>query len=152
MAERNIGTVKWFSAPKGYGFIGRDDGEEDVFVHFSAVQMEGYKRLKEGQKVEFSVEEGPKGLQAANVIPVTSTEKETEEPLEEQFEATVEATPEETLEEISEETPEETPEETIEETPEESIEETPEETNEETPEETNEETPEETNEETNEAW
>ena len=132
MAERNIGTVKWFSAPKGYGFIGRDDGEEDVFVHFSAVQMEGYKRLKEGQKVEFSVEEGPKGLQAANVIPVTSTEKETEESLEEQFEATVEATPEETLEEISEETPEETPEETIEETPEEAIEETPEETNEET--------------------
>ena len=68
MAERYIGTVKWFSAPKGYGFIGREDGEEDVFVHFSAIQMEGYKRLKEGQKVEFSIEEGPKGLQAANVI------------------------------------------------------------------------------------
>ncbi len=68
MAERYIGTVKWFSAPKGYGFIGREDGEEDVFVHFSAIQMEGYKRLKEGQTVEFSIEEGPKGLQAANVI------------------------------------------------------------------------------------
>ena len=68
MAERYIGTVKWFSAPKGYGFIGRDDGEEDVFVHFSAIQMEGYKRLKEGQTVEFTIEEGPKGLQAANVI------------------------------------------------------------------------------------
>ena len=68
MAERYIGTVKWFSAPKGYGFIGRDDGEEDVFVHFSAIQMEGYKRLKEGQAVEFSIEDGPKGLQAANVL------------------------------------------------------------------------------------
>lgn len=111
MAERYIGTVKWFSAPKGYGFIGRDDGEEDVFVHFSAVQMEGYKRLKEGQKVEFSVEEGPKGLQAANVIPVTSEHVETEETLEEQFEATLEATPEETFEQISEETPDETTEE-----------------------------------------
>ena len=68
MTERYIGTVKWFSAPKGYGFIGRNDGEEDVFVHFSAIQMEGYKRLKEGQQVEFSIEDGPKGLQAANVI------------------------------------------------------------------------------------
>lgn len=67
MSERYLGTVKWFSAPKGYGFIGREDGEEDVFVHFSAIQMEGYKRLKEGQEVEFSVEEGPRGLQAANV-------------------------------------------------------------------------------------
>jgi cold shock protein len=68
MAERYIGIVKWFSAPKGYGFIGREDGEEDVFVHFSAIQMEGYKRLKEGQAVEFTIEEGPKGLQAANVV------------------------------------------------------------------------------------
>lgn len=68
MAERYIGTVKWFSAPKGYGFIGRENGEDDVFVHFSAIQMEGYKRLKEGQEVEFSIEEGPKGLQASNVI------------------------------------------------------------------------------------
>ncbi len=69
MAERIVGTVKWFNATKGYGFIGRDDGE-DVFVHFSAIQMEGYKRLAEGQKVEFSVEQGPKGLQAAEVTPV----------------------------------------------------------------------------------
>lgn len=68
MSERYVGTVKWFSAPKGYGFIGRNDGEEDVFVHFSAIQMEGYKRLREGQQVEFSIEDGPKGLQAANVI------------------------------------------------------------------------------------
>jgi CspA family cold shock protein len=86
MAERYIGTVKWFSAPKGYGFIGRDDGEEDVFVHFSAIQMEGYKRLKEGQAVEFSIEDGPKGLQAANVLlaeldeaPVEMPEEEAEE-------------------------------------------------------------------------
>jgi cold shock protein len=67
MAERLSGTVKWFNAAKGYGFIGREDGGEDVFVHFSAINMEGYRRLKEGQKVEFSVEEGAKGLQAAEV-------------------------------------------------------------------------------------
>jgi len=66
MAERFKGTIKWFSPSKGYGFIGREDGE-DVFVHFSAIQMEGYKSLKQGQVVEFSVEEGPKGLQAAEV-------------------------------------------------------------------------------------
>ena len=69
MSDRYTGTVKWFNATKGYGFIGRDDGE-DVFVHFSAIQMDGYKRLQEGQKVEFSIEEGPKGLQAAEVTPV----------------------------------------------------------------------------------
>ncbi|HMD87751.1 MAG TPA: cold-shock protein [Anaerolineaceae bacterium] len=69
MSDRFVGTVKWFNATKGYGFISRDDGE-DVFVHFSAIQMEGYRRLQEGQKVEFSIEEGPKGLQAANVTPV----------------------------------------------------------------------------------
>jgi len=68
MAERFTGTVKWFNASKGYGFIGREGGE-DVFVHFSAIQMEGYKRLKEGQIVEFSIEDGPKGLQAAEVVP-----------------------------------------------------------------------------------
>jgi CspA family cold shock protein len=66
--ERYVGTVKWFNATKGYGFIGREDGD-DVFVHFSAIQMEGYKRLEENQKVEFSVEQGPRGLQAANVTP-----------------------------------------------------------------------------------
>jgi CspA family cold shock protein len=66
MEERFIGTVKWFNAAKGYGFIGRDGGQ-DVFVHFSAINMEGYRTLKEGQKVEFSIEQGPKGLQAANV-------------------------------------------------------------------------------------
>lgn len=69
MAERFVGTVKWFNPAKGYGFIGREDGE-DVFVHFSAIDMTGYKQLKEGQKVEFSIETGSKGLQAAEVIPV----------------------------------------------------------------------------------
>jgi len=86
MAERYIGTVKWFSAPKGYGFIGRENGEDDVFVHFSAIQMEGYKRLKEGQEVEFSIEEGPKGLQASNVIIAESDGSNGDEPEEPQEE------------------------------------------------------------------
>ena len=60
------GTVKWFNASKGFGFIQRQSGE-DVFVHFSAIQMEGYKSLNEGQAVEFEVRKGPKGLQAENV-------------------------------------------------------------------------------------
>jgi CspA family cold shock protein len=67
--ERFVGTVKWFNATKGFGFIGHEGGE-DVFVHFSALQMEGYKRLEENQKVEFSIEQGPKGLQASNVVPI----------------------------------------------------------------------------------
>jgi CspA family cold shock protein len=61
------GTVKWFSSPKGFGFIGRDDGEKDVFTHFSSIQAEGYKALKEGDRVEFEIEQGLKGPQAANV-------------------------------------------------------------------------------------
>jgi CspA family cold shock protein len=61
-----IGTVKWFSNEKGYGFIAREEGE-DVFVHFSAISMDGYKSLTEGQRVEFDVVQGSKGLQAANV-------------------------------------------------------------------------------------
>ncbi len=69
MEERVAGTVKWFNAHRGYGFIGRD-GDDDVFVHFSAITMEGYRRLDEGQNVEFSIEEGPKGVQAAEVVPV----------------------------------------------------------------------------------
>ena len=60
------GTVKWFSNEKGYGFIERTEGE-DVFVHFSAIAMDGYKSLTEGQRVEFDVVQGSKGLQAANV-------------------------------------------------------------------------------------
>ncbi len=60
------GTVKWFNASKGYGFIKPEEGE-DVFVHFSAIQSDGYKTLEEGQNVEFEVTKGPKGLQASNV-------------------------------------------------------------------------------------
>jgi CspA family cold shock protein len=66
LSVREQGTVKWFNASKGYGFIQRQSGE-DVFVHFSAIQAEGYKSLNEGQAVEFEVTKGPKGLQAANV-------------------------------------------------------------------------------------
>ncbi len=62
-----IGTVKWFNAGKGYGFIEREDGD-DVFVHFSALQMDGFKTLEEGQKVEFDIVESDRGLQAANVV------------------------------------------------------------------------------------
>jgi cold shock protein len=60
------GTVKWFNAAKGYGFIQRENGE-DVFVHFSAIQSQGYRTLDEGSRVEFEVTKGPKGLQATNV-------------------------------------------------------------------------------------
>ncbi len=66
MAERIIGTVKWFNGSKGYGFIEREGGE-DVFVHFSAIQGDGYRNLEEGQRVEFTVEQGAKGPQASNV-------------------------------------------------------------------------------------
>ena len=59
MSERYVGTVKWFNATKGFGFIGREEGE-DVFVHFSSINMEGYKRLEPDQKVEFSIEQGSK--------------------------------------------------------------------------------------------
>lgn len=67
MNERITGTVKWFNASKGYGFIERQGGP-DVFVHFSAIQSDGYRTLHEGQTVEFTIEQGPKGLQAANVL------------------------------------------------------------------------------------
>jgi CspA family cold shock protein len=68
MSDRITGTVKWFNNVKGYGFIGREGGE-DVFVHFSSIQSDGFRRLEKGQVVEFSIEEGPKGLQAAMVVP-----------------------------------------------------------------------------------
>jgi len=63
------GTVKWFNAAKGFGFIQRSSGE-DVFVHFKAIVGDGYKSLNEGDTVEFEVQQGPKGLQAANVVKV----------------------------------------------------------------------------------
>ena len=66
MSDRITGKVKWFSNIKGYGFIERDEGA-DVFVHYSAIQEEGYRSLKEGQEVEFVIEDGPKGPQAADV-------------------------------------------------------------------------------------
>lgn len=69
MADREVGTVKWFHNGKGYGFITREEGE-DIFVHFSEIAMEGYKKLEEGQEVEFTVAEGEKGLQAQEVIPL----------------------------------------------------------------------------------
>ena len=64
-----VGTVKWFNAEKGFGFIARESGE-DVFVHFSAIQSTGYRSLEEGQAVEFDIAQGPKGAQAANVRPL----------------------------------------------------------------------------------
>lgn len=66
MADRETGTVKWFNAAKGFGFIEREKGE-DVFVHFRAINTEGYRTLEEGQKVEFTVTQGQKGLQAEDV-------------------------------------------------------------------------------------
>lgn len=65
----NNGTVKWFNAEKGFGFIEREDGD-DVFVHFSSIATDGYKTLEEGQKVEFDITEGQRGEQATNVVPV----------------------------------------------------------------------------------
>lgn len=74
------GMVKWFSNAKGYGFISPDKGEEDIFAHFSAIDMDGYKTLKKGQRVKFEVNNGPKGLQAAKItfnledLPTSETE------------------------------------------------------------------------------
>ena len=69
MTERVTGTVKWFNDGKGYGFIAREGGD-DVFVHFSAIQGNGFRSLQEGQQVEFTIQQGPKGLQAADVTVV----------------------------------------------------------------------------------
>lgn len=69
MSERIVGTVKWFNGNKGYGFIAQENGP-DVFVHYTAIMSSGYRNLMENQRVEFTVEQGPKGLQAANVVPL----------------------------------------------------------------------------------
>ena len=67
MAERCVGTVKWFNESKGFGFISQAEGE-DVFVHFRSIVGDGFKTLKEGQEVQFDIEKGPKGLTAVNVV------------------------------------------------------------------------------------
>ena len=63
------GTAKWFNESKGYGFITPDDGSKDIFVHFSAIKVDGFKKLIEGQAVTFEIEQSPKGVQATNVVP-----------------------------------------------------------------------------------
>jgi CspA family cold shock protein len=68
MSERVQGTVKWFNNAKGFGFITREEGDDDVFVHFRSIQGDGYRTLNEGQNVEFNLVEGPKGLQAEDVL------------------------------------------------------------------------------------
>ena len=68
MSDRICGTVKWFNNAKGFGFVTRQDSEEDVFVHFRSIQGEGFRTLSEGQAVEFTLTEGPKGLQAEDVL------------------------------------------------------------------------------------
>lgn len=70
MAEKLLGTVKWFNNAKGFGFINAEDRDEDIFVHFRSIQSEGYRSLNEGQRVEFTLVEGPKGLQAEDVSKV----------------------------------------------------------------------------------
>ncbi|MDI9779106.1 cold-shock protein [Pseudomonas sp.] len=69
MSGEQTGTVKWFNDEKGYGFITPEDGSADLFVHFKSIQKDGFKSLKEGEKVKFEAEKGPKGMQAANVRP-----------------------------------------------------------------------------------
>lgn len=71
------GTVKWFSNSKGYGFISPESGGDDVFAHFSAIEMDGYKTLKQGQEVEFELKEGPKGPQAASIHAAEASEAST---------------------------------------------------------------------------
>jgi len=71
MAEQEIGTVKWFSESKGYGFISREQSNDDVFVHHSSIDSSGYRTLAEGQKVQFTVTQGQKGLQAESVSAVS---------------------------------------------------------------------------------
>lgn len=70
MSNKILGTVKWFNSEKGFGFISPENGSKDVFVHYSAIQGDAFRILEEGQKVEFSVQDGPKGPSAANVTGV----------------------------------------------------------------------------------
>lgn len=70
MTDRLQGEVKWFNAQRGYGFIGLDNLDQEVFVHYSAIEGEGYLKLEKGQKVEFSIEDGPKGVQASGVVAI----------------------------------------------------------------------------------
>jgi CspA family cold shock protein len=69
------GVVKWFNNAKGYGFVTPDNGEKDIFVHFSAIEMDGYRTLKEGDRVEFEIGEGPKGLHALKIQHATEADK-----------------------------------------------------------------------------
>lgn len=71
MAERETGSVKWFNESKGFGFISRDNGQGDAFAHFSAIQGTGFRTLTEGQRVEFSVSKGEKGIKADNIVPLS---------------------------------------------------------------------------------
>ena len=68
MSDRKTGVVKWFNGEKGYGFATPDDGSKDVFVHYSAIQSDGYRNLNEGDRIEFGVEQGDKGPKASNVV------------------------------------------------------------------------------------
>ncbi len=72
----DTGTVKWFNNAKGFGFIAPDDGGNDVFAHYSVIDMEGYKTLKQGQKVEFDVIDGPRGLQASKIMAAATQKAE----------------------------------------------------------------------------
>ena len=76
---RTLGTVQWFSRVKGYGFVRPDGQEEDVFVHFSAIRGDGYRNLNEGQRVEFTMEDSPKGPQAVDVVGLDTGEDESTE-------------------------------------------------------------------------
>lgn len=83
----STGQVKWFNNAKGFGFILPDDGGDDLFAHYSSIGMEGYKTLKAGQLVSFDTVEGPKGLHAANIIPVSGTSTESQAPPQESTQA-----------------------------------------------------------------
>lgn len=78
-----IGKVKWFNNAKGYGFLNANNLDQDIFIHYSSIEMDGYKYLKAGQVVEYKLQDGPKGLHAVNIRPLEETLVETEDTLEE---------------------------------------------------------------------